>query len=246
MKRIVYVIPFLFLGVCAHAQVTGDVKIRYELNGAIASKLEKPYYFDEPGIVVVHIVVSKEGMVTDGQIQENESTINGYPLNGARRAALASSFSVYNSSADTLKGKIIYEFFKYTQAQVDSVQTEALKSLEESVSGLKDNVMNQYYELYPTENMWTFLELDTCFGSIRQVQYTVKDDDNYRFKLSISSDDLRESGFSLYRDKIIPGRFALYKTQNMYNFILLDKVDGRTWQVQWGMDAKDRQIIPIK
>lgn len=150
------------------------------------------------------------------------------------------------SSADTLKGKIIYEFFKYTQAQVDSVQTEALKSLKESVSGLKDNVMNQYYELYPTENMWTFLELNTCFGSIRQVQYTVKDDDNYRFKLSISSDDLRESGFSLYRDKIIPGRFALYKTQNMYNFILLDKVDGRTWQVQWGMDAKDRQIIPIK
>ena len=237
---------FLFLGVCTHAQVTGDVKVRYELNGALASHLEKPYFYDEPGIVVVNIVVNKEGVVIDGQIQEDESTPKGYPLNGARRAALSSSFLVYNSSADTLKGKIIYEFFKYTPAQVDSVQTEALKSLEQSVSMLQDNAKNQDYELYPTENMWTFLELDTCFGSIRQVQYTVKGDDDYRFKLYISSDDLRKSGYSWYRDKIIPGRFALYKTQNMYNFILLDKVDGRTWQVQWGMDAKDRQIIPIE
>lgn len=246
MKRFIFTILFFLLGVCIHAQVTGDVKVRYELNGAMASNLVKPYYCDEPGVVVVDIFVNKEGEVIDRRIREEESTIKGYQLNEVRRAALASTFSVLNTSAETLKGKIIYEFFKYTQEQVDSVQTEALKSLEETVSKIQDNAKTQYYELYPTDNMWTFLELDTCFGIIKQVQYTVKDDDNYRFKTYISSADLREDGSSWYKDKIIPGRFALYKTQNMYNFILLDKVDGRTWQVQWGMDTKDRQIIPIR
>ena len=36
------------------------------------------------------------------------------------------------------------------------------------------------------------------------------------------------------------GRFFLYPTQNMYNFILLDQVDGRTWQVQWSIDKDKR------
>jgi len=36
------------------------------------------------------------------------------------------------------------------------------------------------------------------------------------------------------------GRFFLYPTQNMYNFILLDQIDGRTWQVQWNIDKDKR------
>ena len=42
----------------------------------------------------------------------------------------------------------------------------------------------------------------------------------------------------------IPGRFNLYATQNMWTFILLDEVDGRTWQVQWSTDGKEG-IVPI-
>jgi hypothetical protein len=41
-------------------------------------------------------------------------------------------------------------------------------------------------------------------------------------------------------------RFTLYSTQNMYTFILLDQVDGKTWQVQWSTEAKNRFIIPIE
>ena len=33
------------------------------------------------------------------------------------------------------------------------------------------------FKLYPTENMWTFLELDSATGLIWQVQYTVNDKD---------------------------------------------------------------------
>jgi hypothetical protein len=40
------------------------------------------------------------------------------------------------------------------------------------------------------------------------------------------------------------GRFFLYPTTNIYNFILLDQIDGRTWQVQWGKE-EERAVIPI-
>lgn len=41
------------------------------------------------------------------------------------------------------------------------------------------------------------------------------------------------------------GRFFLYPTSNMYNFILLDQIDGRTWQVQWSTEEKNRMVLGI-
>ncbi|MEI6662551.1 MAG: hypothetical protein WCL01_10525 [Comamonadaceae bacterium] len=41
-----------------------------------------------------------------------------------------------------------------------------------------------------------------------------------------------------------PGRFTLYPTRNMYNFILLDQDVGRTWQIQWSTD-KEQGNWPI-
>ena len=40
-------------------------------------------------------------------------------------------------------------------------------------------------------------------------------------------------------------RFELYPTQNMYQFLLLDKNFGSMWHVQWGLDSKKRWIVPI-
>ena len=42
-----------------------------------------------------------------------------------------------------------------------------------------------------------------------------------------------------------PGRFELYKTQNMYNFILLDTLEGGVWQVQWSIEKDKRMALPI-
>lgn len=36
------------------------------------------------------------------------------------------------------------------------------------------------------------------------------------------------------------GRFELYATNNMYQFILLDTETGRTWQVQWNTEYNKR------
>ena len=70
------------------------------------------------------------------------------------------------------------------------------------------------YELYRTENMWTFLKLETSSGKIWQVQYAVGDGDAFETVLS---------DVSLAFDGVeINGRFRLYPTDNIYNFILLD------------------------
>lgn len=93
------------------------------------------------------------------------------------------------------------------------------------------------YKLYPTENMWTFLKLDTRTGRIWQVQYSTQGWE-HRFQSVLNDVDLT------YKENTRPNRFELYKTQNMYNFILLDKQNGRTWQVQWGKE-KERMILRI-
>ena len=41
------------------------------------------------------------------------------------------------------------------------------------------------------------------------------------------------------------GRFTLYATSNMFNFSLLDQIDGRVWQVQWSTDGEGNMVIPI-
>jgi hypothetical protein len=96
---------------------------------------------------------------------------------------------------------------------------------------------NVVYRLFSTLNMYTFIKLDTRNGRMWQVQWSTKGGE-YRFESSLSGisrvDKAEEKN----------GRFFLYPTPNMYNFILLDQIDGRTWQVQWGKED-ERAVIPI-
>ena len=41
------------------------------------------------------------------------------------------------------------------------------------------------------------------------------------------------------------GRFKLYPTENTYNFIMVDVINGRTWQVQWNIDYDKRLCYRI-
>ena len=38
------------------------------------------------------------------------------------------------------------------------------------------------------------------------------------------------------------GRFKLYATDNSYNFIMVDTINGVTYQVQWNIDKKKRLV----
>lgn len=97
------------------------------------------------------------------------------------------------------------------------------------------------YKLYPTENMWTFLELETFSGRIWQVQYSIEGP-LYRFKTVLNDNSMIPY---LDIEGEFAGRFELYKTQNVYNFILLDTASGNTWQVQWSKDAENRAVMRI-
>lgn len=93
------------------------------------------------------------------------------------------------------------------------------------------------YELYRTENMWTFLKLETSTGKIWQVQYAVGDDD--AFETVLSDVSLAFDGVEMN------GRFKLYPTDNIYNFILLDTSAGSVYQVQWSHEPENRMVVPI-
>ena len=93
------------------------------------------------------------------------------------------------------------------------------------------NGMNRF-KLYPTENIYTFLKLDTATGKIDQLQWSLESDNEG--SVTINSDDLSLGSGC--------GTFELYPTKNMYQFILLDKVTGRQWHMQWGMEASKRWI----
>ena len=94
------------------------------------------------------------------------------------------------------------------------------------------------YRLFPTQNMWTFLKLNTRNGQMWQVQYDVKGDNRHETYLSLLPLVTTENETN--------GRFTLYPTQNIYTFILLDRLDGKVWQVQWSMEFEKRGIIPIE
>lgn len=97
---------------------------------------------------------------------------------------------------------------------------------------------DENYKLYPTENMWNFIKLDTRTGRLWQVQFSIQGYE-YRFQTVLSDYDLS------YEENTKPNRFELYPTQNTYNFILLDKVDGRVWQVQWSLEEDERMVLRI-
>ncbi|MBQ3186746.1 MAG: hypothetical protein IJB62_04210 [Alistipes sp.] len=101
------------------------------------------------------------------------------------------------------------------------------------------NLLNDRYKLYRTENMWTFLKLDTCTGRVWQVQYAINEDSRMQSQFVYTMLDWGDSWNEL--DNI--GRFELYPTQNMYNFLLMDKKIGRIWQIQWSTNPSSRGVV---
>lgn len=101
-----------------------------------------------------------------------------------------------------------------------------------------DKPYETVYRLYPTQNIRTFIKLDTRNGKMWQVQFALNGDN--RFEVYLNMLPLAKV------HEEVAERFELYPTQNIYNFILLDRVDGRTWQVQWSTKSENRGIIPIQ
>ena len=99
------------------------------------------------------------------------------------------------------------------------------------------NAKDFVYRLYPTENVYNFLKLNTRNGQINQVQFSFEESNRGETVLSNIS--------LVSKEEEINGRFTLYPTKNAWTFILLDQVDGHTWQVQWSLKSENKAIVPI-
>lgn len=121
----------------------------------------------------------------------------------------------------------------YSQSTKNSVCDSTLIYITKQLEDIdfRINGMNRF-KLYPTDNIYTLLKLDTATGKIDQLQWSLDSDKEGSF--TINNDDLSLGSGS--------GTFELYPTKNMYQFILLDKVTGRQWHIQWGMEASKRWI----
>ena len=133
------------------------------------------------------------------------------------------------------------------------------------------------YKIYPTENIYTSLKLDTATGRIWQLQIGLGDDvdrvqsvlsdwELARFKEDLIQEQNSrveewkkenpnataeeiENNAPMSAEKFIEGsvfaqngRFELYPTQNMYNFIMQDVITGQSYQVQWSTNEDERLL----
>ena len=116
------------------------------------------------------------------------------------------------------------------------VPTKAQTSTSNTRTTVASPDSNVNFRLFQTNNRWTFLKLDTRTGEIKHVQYST---DGETMQYDLNSIPLAEG------EDAKPGRFFLYPTENTFNFILLDQIDGRVWQVQWNIDRDKRGIWRI-
>ena len=115
----------------------------------------------------------------------------------------------------------------------DSLLYEIFDKVWDIKLQLETKNLNERYKLYKTSNIYTFLQLDTATGRIKQFQWSL-DSDKEGYVI-INDEDLSFLGSH-------NGTFELYPTENMYQFLLLDKCMGRMWHVQWGMESSKRWI----
>ena len=133
-------------------------------------------------------------------------------------------FSAFEISAQTKSSN---------EVQLDSITMKRLRDIENILYSAKPR-----YKMYQTENIHILLKLDTVTGKIWMVQYALSDTK----AVSVPIDNTSLLGDW---DDYEHGRFELYPTKNMYNYILLDTKWGYTYQVQWSFEENKRFRIPI-
>lgn len=93
------------------------------------------------------------------------------------------------------------------------------------------------YKMMGTENIHILLKWDTRTGKTWMVQYALSGTPAMEHLIP-------DSGF-LDENESWNGRFELYPTRNMFNFIMIDTYNGDTYQVQWSIEEENRLAIPI-
>ena len=155
----------------------------------------------------------------------------------------------------------------------DSILLQKEAYMNKMMELKKDYNTKDIYVIYPTENIYTSLLLDTQTGKIWQLQIGVGDTDrlktvlsDYEYAYTVESakeryeeavsvwetaeddeKDLWKPDKDFYKDNIgVVGQFKLYPTKNMYNFLMVNTITGTTWQVQWSTEEEERMVFLIR
>lgn len=125
------------------------------------------------------------------------------------------------------------------KGSISSANDSIVERMSDALQFMKFK-MNHYgrYKIYPTENIHILIKLDTATGIIKLIQWNL--DSDKEFEVYVNSEDFSGGG-----DFSVTGRFELYPTKNMFQFILLDTAMGSTWHVQWGTEADKMWIRRI-
>ena len=99
---------------------------------------------------------------------------------------------------------------------------------------------NHRYKLYNTQNKFISLKLDTRTGRIWMVQWSTEDESRFESVLS------EKKWSEILNREERNGRYELYPTTNIFNFVMLDTFSGDTFQVQWDFDDFNCGVWIIK
>ncbi len=88
--------------------------------------------------------------------------------------------------------------------------------------------------MFATQNMWTFILLDSYNGRLWQVQYSTQDLDNL-FCIPINKDELGSDN-----EKCI---FSIQPLTSMYQYYLINDRTGDMWKFQWSTKGDDYRWI---
>ena len=136
------------------------------------------------------------------------------------------------AQSNTPDGKTSKDSLK-TVAELPTVKLDSLTMAYIKAIYGKIGIGIPRYKMYKTENIYNLLKLDTATGRVWLVQYRLGSTESMTVAVDNTS--------LLWDDEIArAGRFELYETNNMYQYILLDTETGRTWQVQWDTEPKNR------
>ena len=119
-------------------------------------------------------------------------------------------------------------------AFIEPVQAESDPTTGPMEGVPTDGDSASHYRLFRTKNVWTLIELETATGRAWQGHFSL---DEHAEKVVLNNLSFLPPG-----TEPVPGRFTLYPTRTASTFILLDRENGRTWQLQWSANAKERGI----
>lgn len=93
------------------------------------------------------------------------------------------------------------------------------------------------FKMIETDNIHILLKWDTRTGKTWIVQYGLSD--------TPALENLINRSHIITEEESWNGRFELYPTKNMFNFIMIDTYKGNTYQVQWSTNEEYCFTTPI-